>query len=60
MSDLCSDLKNISFVKSPANDVVDLYEKYVYDLGDVLDRHAPLVSRLTKTNSAQWLSDCPW
>ena len=37
MSDFCSDLKNTSFVKSPADAVVDLYEQYVYDLGNVLD-----------------------
>ena len=35
MSDLCSDRKNSPFVKS-ANSVVDLYEQYVHDLGDVL------------------------
>ena len=39
----CSDLKNPSFVKSPANSVVDLYEQHVHDLGDVLDRHEPLL-----------------
>ena len=48
MSDLHSDLKNIPFVKSPANSVDDLYEQYVHDLGNVLDRHVPLVSRLTR------------
>ena len=48
MSDFRSDLINTSFVKSPADAVIDLYEQYVYDQGNVLDRHAPLVSRLTK------------
>ena len=57
MSNFCSDLKNTSFVKSPANAVVDLYEQYVHDLGDVLDKHAPLISRLKKKDSADWLSD---
>ena len=57
MSDLCSDLKNTSCIESPDNTVVDIYEQYVCDLGDVLDRHAPLVSRLTKKESADWLSD---
>ena len=40
--------------------VVDLYEQYVHGLTDVLDRHVPLVSGLTKpiwTDSADWLSD---
>ena len=44
-------------MKTPANAVVDLYEKCVHDLADVLDRHAPLVSRLTEKDSADWLSD---
>ena len=57
MSVFGSDLEDTSFVKSPVNAVVDLDEQYVYDLANVLDRHAPLVSRLTKKNSADWLSD---
>ena len=28
------------------------YEQYVHDLGDVLNRHAPLICRLTKKDSA--------
>ena len=57
MSDFRLDLKNTSFVKSPADAVVDLYEQYVHDLGHVLDRHAPLVSRMIKKDSADWMSD---
>ena len=56
-SDFCSDLKNTSFVKSPADSIVDLYEQYAHDLGNVLDKHAPVISRLTKKDSANWLSD---
>ena len=56
MFDLHSDLKNASLIKSPSNAVVDLYEHYVCDLGDVLDRHAPLVSSLTKKDYVDWLS----
>ena len=52
-----SDLKYTSFIKSPADTVVDLYEQYVHDLGNVLDRHAPLLSRLTKKDFADWMSD---
>ena len=48
MSHFCLDLKNTSFVKSPADAVVDLCEQYVHDLGYVLDRHAPLISRQIK------------
>ena len=56
MSDFCSDVRDTSFVKSPANTVVDLYEQYVHDLADVLDRNVPLLSRLAKKESADWLS----
>ena len=45
------------FVTSPTYAVVDLYEQYAHDLGNVLDRHAPLISRLTQKYSADWLSD---
>ena len=48
MSNFRFDLKNTSFVKSPANAIVDLYEQYVHDLGNILDRHAQLISRLKK------------
>ena len=48
MSDFRKDLKNTSFVKSPVDAVVDLYEQYVHDLGNVLDKHAPRISRLIK------------
>ena len=57
MYDVRSDLKNTSFVKSPADDVVDLYEQYVCDLGNVLGRHPPLISRLTNKDSTDWMSD---
>ena len=57
MSTFRSDLKNTSFVKSPANAVVDLYEQYIHDLVDVLNRHAPLISRLKKKDSTDWVSD---
>ena len=57
MSDIGSDLKNTSFVKSPADAVVYLYEQYGHHLGNVLDRHAPFISRLTKKDSADWMSD---
>ena len=45
MSDFRSDLKNTSFVKSPPDAVVDFYGQYVNDLGNILDSHAPLISR---------------
>ena len=57
MSDFRSDLKNISFVKSSTDSVVDLYDQYVYDFSDVLDKHAPLIFRLIKKESADCVSD---
>ena len=57
MSNFLSDLKNTSFVKSPTDSVVDLYEQYIHDLADVLDKHAPLISRLKKKDSTDWVSD---
>ena len=57
MCNFHSDFKNTSFVKSPANAVADPYEQYVHDLVDVLDKHAPLISRLKKKDSADWVSD---
>ena len=57
MSNFHSDLKDTSFVKSPAKAVVNLYEQHVHDLADILDWHVPLVSRLTKKDSVDCLSD---
>ena len=57
MSDFRSDIKNASFVKSPADALVDLYEQYVHDLGNVFDRHAPLISKLTTKDSTDLKSD---
>ena len=57
MSDFRSDLKNTSFVKSPTDSVEDLYDQYINDLADVLDKHAPLISRLIKKDSTDWVSD---
>ena len=57
MSNLRSDLLNTSFVKSPTDSVVDLYDQYVHDLAVVLDKHAPLISRMKKKDSTDWVSD---
>ena len=51
MSDFHSDLKHTSFFKSPADAVADLYEQYVHDLGNILDRHT-FISILTNKGSA--------
>ena len=57
MSNFHSDLKNNSFVKSPTDSVVDLYDQYIHDLADVLNKHAPLISRLKKKDSTD-STDC--
>ena len=46
MPDFRSELKEIPFVKCPANSVSQLYDQYVQDLSCILDKHAPLVSSL--------------
>ena len=46
MSDFRSDLKEMPFVKCPANSVSQLHDQYIHDLSCVLDRHAHLVSSL--------------
>ena len=57
ISDVRSDLKNTSFVKSPADAIVDLCEQYLHDLANVFDRHAPLIFRLTKKDERTWPRD---
>ena len=57
MSKFGSDLKDMPFVKCPANSVSLLYAQYVHDLSCILDRHAPLVSCLKTKQCADWLSE---
>ena len=57
MSDFRSDLKEMPFVKCPANSVSQLYDQYTQDLSRILDRHAPLVSSLKTKPHADWLSE---
>ena len=57
MSNFRSDLKDMPFVKCPANSVSQLYDQYVHDLSCILDRHAPLVSSLKTKQCADWLSE---
>ena len=57
ISDFRSGLKEMSFVKCPANSVSQLYDQYVQDLSFILDRHAPLVSSLKTKQRADWLSE---
>ena len=57
MSNFRSDLRDMPFVKCPANSVSLLYDQYVHDLSHILDRHAPLVSSLKTKQHADWLSE---
>ena len=52
-----SDLPNCSFVKCPGNTASILYEQYTKDLKDLLDKHAPEVSRTFIKGPAKWLSE---
>ena len=59
MSNFRSDLKDMPFVKCPANSISLLYDQYVHDLSHILDRHAPLVSSLkTKQSAVRELLPC--
>ena len=44
MSDFHSDLRKLPFGTSPASSVALLYDQYMHDLSQILDKHAPLVS----------------
>ena len=55
MSNFRSDLKDMPFVKCPANSVSWLYDQYVHDLSHILDRHASLGSSLKTKQRADWL-----
>ena len=57
MSDFQSDLKEMPFVKCPANSFSQLYDWYVHDLSCILDRHAPLVSSVKTKQRADKLSE---
>ena len=57
MDSLKSDLASFSFVKCLGNTASVLYEQYTNDLIDLLDKHAPKVSRTFIKGPAKWLSD---
>ena len=51
------DLKNTSFVLSPSDNVSDLYKQYLCDLSDLLDKHAPIISKTTSTKKRSWITE---
>ena len=57
MPDLRSDLRETPCVKPLANGACNPYEQYEHDLNDILDKHSPLVYKLTKKDFAHWLPE---
>ena len=53
----CNDLSCILFVRSPEGNAAELYDQYVVGVTQVLDKHAPIISRMAKRQSDEWLSD---
>ena len=52
-----NDLSNIPFVLSPGGTAAELYDQYMVGVTQVLDKHAPIISCMTKRQSDVWLSD---
>ena len=52
-----NDLNNIPFVRSPEGTAAELYDQYITGVAQVLDKHAPIISRKAKQQSDEWLSD---
>ena len=57
MDTLRNDLSNCSFVACPGDTVKILYDQYTNDLSNLLDKHAPEVTRCLAKEPAKWLSD---
>ena len=51
------ELRNTAFVKSPSNNVSDLYDQYTSSLSSVLDKHAPLKSKRLRKPTAVWITE---
>ena len=52
-----NDLSNIPFVLSPGGTAAELFDQYLVGVTWVLDKHAPIISHMTKRQSDEWLSD---
>ena len=57
MGTLRNDLSNCSFVACPGDTAKKLYDQYTNDLSNLLDKHAPEVTRCLAKEPAKWLSD---
>ena len=51
-----NDLNNIPFVWYPEGTAAELYDQYITGVTQVLDKHAPIISRKAKQHSDEWLS----
>ena len=57
MDTLRNDLSNCSFVACLGDTAKKLYDQYTNDLSNLLDKHAPNVTRYLAKEPAKWLSD---
>ena len=57
MDTLNNDLSNCSFVACPGDTAKKLYDQYTNDLSNLLDKHAPEVTRCLAKEPAKWISD---
>ena len=57
MDTLRNDLSNCSFVACPGDTAKKLYDQYTNDLSNLLDKHAPEVTRCLANEPAKWISD---
>ena len=57
MDTLRNDLSNCSFVACPGDTAKILYDQDTNDLSNLLDKHAPEVTRCLAKEPAKWLSD---
>ena len=51
------DLKKAAFVKSPSDNVSDLYEQYTNCLSSLLDKHAPPKTKTLRKPTPLWITD---
>ena len=50
-------MSNCSFVACPGDTAKKLYDQYTNDLSNLLDKHAPEVTRCLAKEPAKWISD---
>ena len=55
-----NDLSNIPFVLSPEGTAAELYDQYMVGVIQVLDKHAPIISGMTKWQSDGCLIYIAW